>query len=48
MFSGHAKLCFIRDEKFNKDFLVDSGANLSLVPFQSAAAATGPKLQAVN
>jgi hypothetical protein len=47
-FSGQAKLCFIRDEKSNKDFFVDTGATLSLVPCQSAAAATGPKLQAVN
>jgi hypothetical protein len=47
-FSGHAKLCFIRDKKSNKDFLVDTGATLSMIPFQSAAAATGPKLQAVN
>jgi hypothetical protein len=47
-FSGHAKLCIIRDEKSNKDFLVYTGATLSLVPFQSAAAATGQKLQAVN
>jgi hypothetical protein len=47
-FSGNAKLCFIRDEKSGKDFLVDTGATLSLIPFQSAAAATGPQLQAVN
>jgi predicted aspartyl protease len=47
-FSGHAKLCFITDKKSNKDFLVDTGATLSLVPFQSAAAAIGPKLQAEN
>jgi hypothetical protein len=48
MFSGYAKLCFIRDEKSNKDFSVDTGATLSLIPFQSATAATGPKLQSVN
>jgi hypothetical protein len=47
-FSGNAKLCFIWDEKSGKDFLVDTGATLSLIPFQSAAAATGPQLQAVN
>jgi hypothetical protein len=47
-FSGNAKLCFIRGEKSGKDFLVDTGAILSLIPFQSAAAATGPQLQAVN
>jgi hypothetical protein len=47
-FSGNAKLCFIRDEKSGKDFLVETGATLSLIPFQSAAAATGPQLQAVN
>jgi hypothetical protein len=47
-FSGNAKLCFIRDEKSGKDFLVDTGATLSLIPFQSAAVATGPQLQAVN
>jgi hypothetical protein len=47
-FSGHAKLSFIRDEMSNKEFLVDTGATLSLVPFQSAAPGTGPKLQAVN
>jgi hypothetical protein len=47
-FSGHVKLCFIRDEKSNKDFLVDTGATLSWVPFQSAAMVMGPKLQAVN
>jgi hypothetical protein len=47
-FSGHAKLCFIRDEKSGKDFLVDTGATISLLPFQSATAATGPQLQAVN
>jgi hypothetical protein len=43
-FSGNAKLCFIRDEKSSKDFLVDTGATLSLIPFQSAAVATGPKI----
>jgi hypothetical protein len=48
MFSGNAKLCFIRDEKSGKDFWVNSGATLSLILFQSAAAATGPQLQAVN
>jgi hypothetical protein len=48
MFSGRAKLCFIRDEMSGKDFLVDTGAAISLLPFQSAAAATGPQLQAVN
>jgi predicted aspartyl protease len=32
----------------NKDFLVDTGATLSLIPFQSANTFTGPKLQAVN
>jgi hypothetical protein len=47
-FSGRAKLCFIRDEKSRKDFLVDTGAAISLLPFQSAAGATGPQLQAVN
>jgi hypothetical protein len=47
-FSGHAKLCFIRDEKSNKDFLEDTSATLSSVPFQSAATVTGPKLHAVN
>jgi predicted aspartyl protease len=31
-----------------KDFLVDTGASISLLPFQSAAAATGTQLQAVN
>jgi predicted aspartyl protease len=31
-----------------KDFLVDTGATISLLPFQSAALATGPQLQAVN
>jgi predicted aspartyl protease len=46
-FSGRAKLCFIRDEKSGQDFLVDTGA-ISLLPFQSTAAATGPQLQAVN
>jgi hypothetical protein len=48
VFSGHEKLCFIRDEKSNKDFWVDTGSTLSLIPFQSAAAAKGPKLQAIN
>jgi predicted aspartyl protease len=47
-FSGNAKLCFIPDEKSGKDFLVDTGATLSLIHFHSAAAATGPQLQAVN
>jgi hypothetical protein len=48
MFSGNAKLCFIRDEKSGKDFFVDTRATLSLIPFQSAAAAKDSKLQAVN
>jgi hypothetical protein len=48
MFSDHSKLCFIRVDKSNKDFLVDTGTTLSLAPFQSDAIATGPKLQAVN
>jgi hypothetical protein len=48
MFSGNAKICFIRDEKSGKDFLVDTSATLSLIPFQSATAATGPQLQALN
>jgi hypothetical protein len=47
-FSGHAKLCLIRDEKANKDLFVDTSATLSLFPFQSTPAVTGPKLQAVN
>jgi hypothetical protein len=47
-FSGQAKLCFIRDEMSQKDFLVDTGAAISLLPFQSTTAATGPQLQAVN
>jgi predicted aspartyl protease len=47
-FSGCAKLCFIWDEKSGQDFLVDTGAAISLLPFQSAAAVTGPQLQAVN
>jgi hypothetical protein len=46
--SGYEKLCFLRDEMSNKDFLVDTGATLSLIPFQSANTFTGPKLQAVN
>jgi hypothetical protein len=48
LFSGQAKLCFIRDKKSNKDFLVDTSATLTLIPFQSAAALMGPNLQAVN
>jgi hypothetical protein len=47
-FSGRAKLCFIRDEKSRQDFLVDTGAAISLLPFQSAAVVTGLQLQAVN
>jgi hypothetical protein len=41
-FLGHAKLCFIRDGMSNKDFLAYTGGTLSLLSFQSAAAATGP------
>jgi hypothetical protein len=41
-FSGRAKLCFIRDEKSGQDFLVDTGVAISLLPFQSATAATAP------
>jgi hypothetical protein len=41
-FSGCAKLCFIRDKMSGKDFLVDSGAAISLLPLKSAAS------QAVN
>jgi hypothetical protein len=33
MFSGNAMLCFIQDKKSGKDFLVDTGATLSLIPF---------------
>jgi hypothetical protein len=48
MFSAQSKLCFVRDWLSGKDFLVDTGATLSLLPLQSAAAATGPKLQSVK
>jgi hypothetical protein len=47
-FSAQSKLCFVRDRLSGKDFLVDTGATLSLLPHQSAAAATGPKLQSVK
>jgi hypothetical protein len=46
-FSAKSKLCFVRDRLSGKDFLVDTGATLSLLPYQSATAATGPKLQSV-
>jgi hypothetical protein len=36
------------DEVSGKDFLVDTGATLSLHAFHSTAAATGPKLQSVK
>jgi predicted aspartyl protease len=48
MFSAQSKLCFVRDRLSGKEFLVDTGATLSLLPHQSAAAATGPKLQSVK
>jgi predicted aspartyl protease len=50
VFSGQSKLCFVRDRLSGKDFLVDTGATLSLLllPHRSAAAATGPKLQSVK
>jgi hypothetical protein len=47
-FSAQSKLCFVRDWLSGKDFLVDTGATLSLLPHQSAAAATGPKLQSMK
>jgi hypothetical protein len=47
MFSAQSKLCFVRDWLSRKDFLVDTGTTLSLLPHQSAAAATRPKLQSV-
>jgi hypothetical protein len=42
------KFCFVRDRLSKKDFLVDTGPTLSLLPYQSAAAATGLKLQSVK
>jgi hypothetical protein len=47
-FSARSKLCFVRDRLSGKDFLVDTGATLSLLPHQSTAAVTGPKLQSVK
>jgi hypothetical protein len=47
-FSALSKLRFVRDRLSGKDFLVDTGATLSLLPYQSAAAATGPKQQSVK
>jgi predicted aspartyl protease len=37
------KLCFVSDRLSGKDFLVDTGAALSLLPHQSDTAATEPK-----
>jgi hypothetical protein len=48
MFSAQSKLCFVRDQLSGKDFLVDTGAPLSLLPHQSTAAVTGPKLQSMK
>jgi hypothetical protein len=47
-FSGHTKLCYVGDEVSRKDFLVDTGATLSLLPFRSTTSATGLKLQSVK
>jgi hypothetical protein len=47
-FSAQSKLCFVRDRLSGNDFLVDTSATLSLLPHQSVAAATGPKLQSVK
>jgi hypothetical protein len=44
-FSAQSKLCCVRDRLSGKDFLVDTGATLFLLLHQSAAVATGPKLQ---
>jgi hypothetical protein len=46
--SAQSKLCFVRDRLSGKDFLVDTGATLSLLPHRSATAATGPRLQSVQ
>jgi predicted aspartyl protease len=47
-FSVNAKLYYVRDEVSGKDFVVDTGVTLSLVPFQSTATAMSPKLQSVK
>jgi predicted aspartyl protease len=47
-FSAQSKLCFVRDQLSGKDFLVDTGATLSLLPPWSADVVTGPKLQSVK
>ena len=47
-FSHGSGLMFLRDSHNKLDFLVDSGASLSIVPFSSSQTPLGPKLLGAN
>ncbi|WP_371068079.1 hypothetical protein, partial [Salmonella enterica] len=47
-FTPAKNLLFLLDTTNNLNFLVDSGASLSIVPHQSEAAPTGPHLIGAN
>ena len=47
-FSHGSGLMFLRDSHNQLDFLVDSGASLSIIPFSSSQTPLGPKLLGAN